>query len=305
MRWSLAAVMLTGLFGRAGAESVDDMLGPREIAVGEAMRGGATGATGVGMNPAGLPLNREFVFEGGFGYRPTDSASLVSVSACDSTNPMPGCFFYSYAGANPELDGGMTGKRRGHVGGIALSRQFVPRVLVGMTTKYYDFESNMTGERNAHGVTFDLGATLRVTQMVNLGVVGQNLWASDENPEFPRTLGGGLMARPIPSLAMTFDMRWKLDGEETSARFGGGIEWFLRTRNNGYPIRLGAIRDNNSKANYVSGGLGFATMKWGVDVGARRQFDGGDETLVIASMRFWHARMPAPSLDGQPNAFDQ
>src|SRR5688500_11158269 len=73
MRW-FAAVMLLGLSSRAEAESLDDMLGPREIAVGEAMRGGATGASAIGLNPAGLPLNRELVFEGGYGYRASDSA---------------------------------------------------------------------------------------------------------------------------------------------------------------------------------------------------------------------------------------
>ena len=149
-------------------------------------------------------------------------------SACPRATrptPLPGCFFYSYAGANPELDGGMTGKRRGHVAGIALSRQFVPRVLVGMTTKYYDFESNMTGERNARRRDVrprrhparDADDEPRRRRLRTCG-------RSDEYPEFPRTLGGGLHGAPDPVARAEFDMRWKLDGEETSARFGGGIE---------------------------------------------------------------------------------
>src|SRR5262245_60986581 len=36
----------------AYADSLDDQLGPREIAVGEAMRGGAVGATGISLNPS-------------------------------------------------------------------------------------------------------------------------------------------------------------------------------------------------------------------------------------------------------------
>ena len=112
--------------GVAGADSLNDQLGPREIAVGEALRGGATGAAGVDLNPSGLPLNRELVFEGGYGYRAADSASLIGVSACDSTNALPGCFFYDYAGASPEL-GGMTMHRTTHVGGF-LYMYFVPRL---------------------------------------------------------------------------------------------------------------------------------------------------------------------------------
>src|SRR5204863_6149982 len=112
------------------ADSLNDVLGAREIAMGEALRGGATGASSVDLNPAGLSLNRELVFEGGYGYRATDSASLVAVSACDSTNAVPGCFFYDYAGSNPELDG-MTSHRATHLGGLALSRMVVPRLLIG------------------------------------------------------------------------------------------------------------------------------------------------------------------------------
>lgn len=297
MRLPFCAVSLVLAAGTAGADGLQDQLGPREIAVGEAMRGGATGATAIGLNPAGLPLNRELVFEGGYGYRASDSASLIGVSACDSTNLMPGCFFYGYAGSSPELMG-MEGSRTMHVGGLALSRQFLPRVSVGQTTKYYNFDSTMTGEASASGFAFDLGATIRLTQLINLGLSAQNLWASEKTEALPRALGGGLHARPLPSIAIGFDMRWDLDNDNAT-RYGGGLEWFIRPKQNGYPIRVGAVRDNGLGATYVSGGLGMATMKFGLDVGARRQVKGGDETLILASMRFFGPRMTTPSLDGE------
>ena len=78
---ALGVLSVAALAGsaRASADSLDDLLGPREIAVGEAMRGGATGEIAADLNPSGLPLNRELVFEGGYGYRAADSASLVGV----------------------------------------------------------------------------------------------------------------------------------------------------------------------------------------------------------------------------------
>ncbi len=283
---------------RAENDSQADLLGPREVAVGEAMRGGATGASAIGLNPAGLPLNRELVFEGGYGYRASDSASIIGVSACDSTNAMPGCFFYDYIGASPEI-GGISGKRRTHVGGLALSRLLVPRILIGATTKYYSFKSDMMGDASASGFAFDLGATVRVTQIVNLGVSVQNLWASEESPQFPRAVGGGFHARPLQMLALGFDMRWKLDGEDRSARYGGGAELFLRSgRPIGFPIRVGGLRDNGADATYLSGGVGLAAARWGLDVAARREVAGGDETMVMASMRFFGPRMASPALGG-------
>jgi len=288
---------LTGS-ARADADSLNDLLGPREIAVGEALRGGATGGTAADLNPAGLPLNRELVFEGGYGYRASDSASLVGVSACDSTNAIPGCFFYNYAGASPEL-GGMTLHRTTHAGGLALSRMIVPRILLGATAKYYHFTSDMAGESSASGTAFDLGATVRVTQTVNLGVSAQNLWATTESPEFPRAVGGGVYARPIPMLALSFDMRWKLDGSDHSARYGGGAELFLRGDGGqtGYPIRVGALHDNGLGGTYLSVGLGYATATWGIDLAGRREIKGGSESMIIASMRFFGPRLGAPPLE--------
>jgi hypothetical protein len=293
----LAVTCLLGT-ARAETDSLDDLLGPREIALGEAMRAGATGASAIGLNPAGLPLNRELVFEGGYGYRVSDSASLIGVSACDSTVAMPGCFFYDYAGSSPELDG-MTGSRSTHVGGVTLSKMILPRIMIGGAAKYYDFNSDMIGEDSASGFAFDLGATVRLSELINLGVAAQNLWASEKSSQFPRALGGGVLARPLPSLGISFDMRWKLDGDDNRIRYGGGAELFLRGSRGqtGYPIRIGGLQDNNLGTTYVSAGVGMAGLKWGIDLGARRAVRGGDETLILASMRVFGPREAAPSLD--------
>jgi hypothetical protein len=116
----------------------------------------------------------------------------------------------------------------------------------------------------------------------------------------PRALGGGVLARPLPNLALSFDMRWKLDdiaGQGKGARYGGGAELFVRGGDNGYPIRVGALHDSGLGATYMSGGLGLASLKWGVDISARREVKGGNETLVIASMRFFGPRMAAPPIE--------
>jgi hypothetical protein len=157
----------------------------------------------------------------------------------------------------------------------------------------------MTGESNASGTAFDLGATLRLTDMINLGISGQNLWESSSTPEFPRALGGGIYAHLASALALSFDARWRLDGTDRSARFGGGGELFLTGNHgqSGFPIRAGALHDNGLGATYFSAGLGYASINWGIDVAGRREVKGGDETLIIASMRFFGPRMPAPAME--------
>ncbi len=291
--------MVMSLIGSAYAEgdALVDTLGPREIAVGEAMRGAATGASAIGLNPAGLPLNRELVFEGGYGYRLSDDASMVGVSACDSTAATPGCFYYSYTGSSPEL-GGMTQSRRTHMAGMSLAYPVSPRVFLGSSVKYFNFDSDVMSEEKASGFNWDIGTTVRISDLVNIGAAGYNLWGAD-SPEFPRAVGGGVLARPVPSLAFSFDARWKLDGDDHSARYGGGAELFLRPSNgqSGFPLRAGALRDNGLGATYLSGGIGYATMKVAVDVAARHAISGNDDTLFIASMRFFGPRLRAPAID--------
>ncbi|HTL32644.1 MAG TPA: hypothetical protein VL326_05950 [Kofleriaceae bacterium] len=294
-----ALVIVMSLMGSAYAEgdALVDQLGPREIAVGEALRGGATGASAIGLNPSGIPLNRELVFEGGYGYRLADQASLVGVSACDSTSAIPGCFYYSYAGSSPD-DAGMSLSRRTHMAGSSIAYPITPRVFLGSSIKYFHFNSDVPGEMKASGFNWDIGTTLRITDLVTIGATGYNLWGAD-SPEFARALGGGVLARPSTMLAVSFDARWKLDGNDHSARYGGGAELFLSPGNgqSGFPIRAGALRDNGLGTTYLSAGLGYASMKLAIDVAGRFAVTGKDDTMFIASMRFYGPRLRAPALD--------
>ena len=284
-------IVISSLIGTAHADgdSLVDSLGPREVAVGEALRGAATGASAIGMNPAGLPLNRELVFEGGYGYRLADDASLIGVSACDSTSALPGCFYYSYA-AND--------MHHTHVAGSSLAYPVTPRVSLGTSVKYFNFSSDVMSEPKSSGFTFDAGTTLRVTDLVNLGVAGYNLFGKDST-EFNRAIGGGIMAKPLPSIAFSFDARWKLESGDHTVRYGGGGELFLRSGNGqtGFPLRVGALHDNGLKSTYLSAGIGMASMKFAIDIAGRLAVSGADDTLIIASMRFFGPRLAGPSLD--------
>jgi hypothetical protein len=295
-----AAVIGIGAFAcalHAGAAHADltDSLNPREVAVGDAMRAGAIGSA-ARSNPAGLPLTSELVFEGGYGYRGFDSASVVGISACDSTNAAPGCFYYDYITSSPEVEG-MGVSRKSHLVGATLSRRLTPRIFIGTGVKYHRFSSMMPGEKDEKGFTYDIGGIVRVTDTINLGVVGYNL-IGDTSPQFPRAFAAAAQARPMASLTASFDALWNLDADGKDGRYGGGLEYFLATQQGqmGYPIRLGGVHDVGADASYVSGGIGLATLKMGFDVGARRQVKGGDEMLILASLRFFGPRQATPGI---------
>jgi hypothetical protein len=293
----LGALVVAGAPARA--DSNDDFLTPREVAVGEAMRASATGQIGPDMNPSGISLNRELVFEGGYGYRSVDKASLISASACDSTTAMPGCFFYHYAGTSPSTLQDLDVHTTTHVGGISLSHLLTPRLSFGSTVKYFHFSTDVPTQSNASGWAFDFGATLRLNNTINLGASAENLWTTNDTPEFPRTLGGGVYARPISMLAVSFDMRWRLAGNEQAARYGGGAQLFLPVSGGqgGLPISGGVLHDNSLAATYISGGLGYTASSWSIDVAGRHAVSGPKDNMVIASLRLYGPRMAPLSVE--------
>jgi hypothetical protein len=146
------------------------------------------------------------------------------------------------------------------------------------------------------GFNWDIGSTVRLTETANLAVVGYNLWGA-ESAQFPRGVGAGFLIRPTPALAASFDAVWNLDvpEDESTGRYGGGLEYFLTGKNGmvGYPLRAGAVHDVGQEATHLTAGVGFASMKMGIDVAARRQVaGGGDELLVTAAIRLFGPRQP-------------
>jgi hypothetical protein len=287
----LLSLLVLGDVARADADGLSDALGPRELALGGGMRAASIGALGTSLNPAGTALTRELVFEGSYGYRPDDSASLVALTACDSTNAVPGCFYYRYASVTPTLAGGMDLHQRSHVGGMTLSRPVSPRFILGVGVKYWNVARDDMSDEADSGVNWDLGSLLRVTDTLNLAVVGYNIKGSTST-EFPRAMGAGATLRPSPALAVTFDGLWDLDTDGATGRYGGGLEYFVSTQQGkvGYPLRAGALHDV-ARGTFISGGLGFATPKMGLDVGVQKQVADGDELQISASLRVFGPRM--------------
>jgi hypothetical protein len=292
--FATAALCVASLAGsaRADANSLTDHFGPREIAIGESMRADARGHLSTTLNPAGLALGDNLVFEGTYGFRPGDSASAIAVSACDATVAVPGCFYYNYFSAEPEI-GGASMSRRSHQFGMTAARPLTPRVLVGVNSKYFDYNSNLDGEEDASGFAFDAGLILRATNTVSLAGVGYNLIAAD-SPQYPRALGTGITVRP-GRLAIGLDAVWNLEANEgeKGGRYGLGAEYFLLPGPDaGYPLRAGVVRDSGLGATFVTAGLGYVTPKLGIDVGARREVGGGDELMVHAGIRIFGPSVP-------------
>ena len=282
-------VLAPASIARADSRVLGDLFGPREIAVGESMRADARGHLATTLNPAGLSLSKQLVFHGSYGFRGEDSASAVAVSACDSTVPFPGCFYYNYFAAEPAVAGANM-SRRLHQFGVTMSRAITQRLLIGVNSKYFDYNSNLDGEEDSSGFAVDAGLILRATEGANLAFVGYNLVAKD-SAQYPRALAAGASVRPFGSLSLSFDALWEVGGDDemkSGGRYGGGGEFFLSSDSqSGFPIRGGVVYDDALDATYATGGLGFVSTRLGIDIGLRKQVEGGDELMVHAGLRLF------------------
>ena len=283
----LATALVLAAASPAAADVLDDALGPRELATGEARRADVSGGQATSLNPAGLPLTRDLTFEGSYGYRSTDAASLVSASACDSTNVAPGCFYYRYAGGDT-ADGR---HQRTHIAGLTLARPLNARAMIGAGAKYVNARGAAAdGSEDATGFNWDVGLLVRLTDQFNLAATGYNLFGTD-NAAIARTVAGGASFRPSPALGAAFDARWNLSADGATGRYGGGLEYFASTADGqtGFPLRAGVVHDV-AAGTFVTGGLGIATVKYALDIGARKQVKDGDDLQLSVSLRVFGPR---------------
>jgi hypothetical protein len=280
-------VLGLSVFASGFARADEDVLSPRAIGVGEALRAAATGAIAATLNPAGIVTSRSYVIEGSYGFRPDDKSHIQMVSICDSVTTRVGaCIYYKHLSADPSEDG----DRSLHDVGITLAAPLGPNFAIGVTNRYVNYAESVMEEvpvdTSKKGLMLDAGVTFRVLSPLSVAVVGYNLFGGDEQ-RYARALGGGIAFTAAQKLLIAADVKYDFEAEST--RMGGGAEYLFSGADaqQGLPIRLGYVYDTEGKASYVTGGLGFVTPRVGLDLGARKQVTEGDELMMQFSLRLF------------------
>jgi hypothetical protein len=135
----------------------------------------------------------------------------------------------------------------------------------------------------------DGGLIVRASDRLNLALVGYNLVGHDASA-FPRGVGAGVALYPMPNLLVAGDARWNLEIEgDSPGRWSAGAEYFFASpgAQAGYPFRAGYVYDELTSAQYVSGGLGYATARVALDVGLRKQVAEGDDMMLQFGLRLF------------------
>jgi hypothetical protein len=283
----VAGLLLGSLvFATGFARADEDVLSPRAVALGEALRAAASGALAAILNPAGIVTTRTYVIEGSYGYRPDDKSHIQMVSICDSVTTRVGaCIYYRHLSADPSE----MGDRTLHDVGITAAIPLGANLAFGLTNRYVSYADSVMEavpvDTSKKGFLLDAGMTFRVMAPLSVAIVGYNLVGADD-VRYARALGGGI-AFNAGRLLVAADMKYDFGVE--AARFGGGAEYLFSGADaqQGIPLRLGYVYDSEEKGSYLTGGLGFVTPRVAIDLAARKQVAEGDELMMQFSLRLF------------------
>jgi hypothetical protein len=294
MRALLSVATLSLLSSTAlAAGEITPLANGRALGMGGALRGAAAGDAALALNPSGMSLLRAYALEGEYLHGSGRSENDAHVSIVDSTSAfnVAGGLYYTYLSASP---GGDAPDRSGHEGGFALSVPFGEKIFLGATAKYVRLTTKggaAMADDVTKGLTFDVGATLRPTTFLGIGIVGYNLNDLHDR-RLPFAVGGGITASPMDELLLAFDVLWDRHagaGDQAAVHLMGGAEYTFARR---VALRAGAgHRGGALTGTYVSGGLTLVSEVGALDGGVQRGLGDLDETLFVISARLF---IPAP-----------
>ncbi|HSY37999.1 MAG TPA: hypothetical protein VLA79_00685 [Polyangia bacterium] len=301
---ALLAIALTSAVA-ANARAFEEFTPTEALGMGGASRAWAIGDEGPLLNPSGMSLTKAYTIDGTYGYASRLSDQFLHASIVDSTSPfnLAGGLYYTYHSSSPS---GLSA--HGHEGGLALSFPFGPYVSIGATLKYFKLEDADVFNNHDGGLTFDVGATIRPTQVVSLGLVGTNL-RDLVTSQATQALGYGVALIPLTNMLVVADglTRFTADNETgrkgTSLMGGAGYTFVGKLA-----VRAGGGYDASTGNGYLTFGLSGVSEIGAFDGGVRQDLtrsmlaSGAEvrETVLQVSLRlFIPASQTDPSLDMQ------
>jgi hypothetical protein len=254
--------------------------GPRAIGMGGALNALGTSTEAMYLNPANLPLSRNYHFELLGSYMPEAQRYTLGGAVVDSSSSR---LAGGFAGAGSCQDCFASAGLHRNITDIrlAVAYPFGTIVSIGGVVRYLHvdqgtsigpFGQSLASDGTPNGAllstfTVDAGITVTPTPRLRFGLVGHNL--TDPGTGLaPSTLAGG-----VGYQGGIFALEADLLGDFTTyghpeARIMAGGEVFLGQH---VPLRLGYRYDDGSTSHAVFGGIGYIAKQWGVE------FSGGGD----------------------------
>ena len=244
--------------------------GVRPTGMGMAFTGVATGTGGLFHNPAGIASRMMYAIDGTYEYTP--NGSVLNAAVVDSkTNPdVSAGVAYSYFFGRDDF-----ATSSGHSARLALAFPVLPeRVSVGVGGRYLNTTVDEVQVMN--GVTIDAGALFQATDLIQVGLAGQNLIDLCDDPSChlvaPTLISGGAAVGDESTILVSADGGVDLtsDPEAVHPFFEAGAEYFAGGT---VPLRLGFQHLGATSQQLITAGAGVRMQTAGVDFGFRMDLD--------------------------------
>lgn len=271
----------------------------RGLATGTGLRSSAISSSALAYNTAALPLGGLYHIEGNLDFQPSNKVFGLGAAVVDSVTSKlaAGISFRGFISSADTSD-----ENRRDFDGIdvylGLGYPLGEAVSLGLAGRYNNFwrsdvfVDDFENETDTEDVTLakglNLDASLRIMPANNLqfALLAYNVVYDKRDSPYVPVMVGGSFSFNIDKYATL-----GLDGLADVTSFdgvqflvGAGGEYFI---SGVVPIRLGYRFDTGRKQHDVTGGVGYTDRHFGVDLSLRQRVAGGDETRLMAALRFY------------------
>lgn len=269
---------------------------PRSAAFGGGLRALSNSLEAVYLNPANMATSRLYHIAGAGVIAPQARRQTYGGGAVDSLlnqQRIAGGVAIAHTSLDPDgLDRKTLDLR------FALAMPLSDMIFVGAALKHLTAHQNgyprsvglppslaaagLRGDKIWSQVSFDAGVTVKPTSGFSLAIVGTNL----TNPELglaPLTLTGGA-GFGTPDFSIELDVGADFTTfQETTVLVMGGGELLVADQ---FPVRVGYRYDEGTGQQALSGGLGYLSKEFAIEVSARVGVTGPADTAYIFGLRY-------------------
>ena len=275
-------LILPSSFAHAGI--FEEHSGVRSAGMGGAHRALGTSNEAIYLNPATIASFARFGIDLELAYQKPEKLRRMRVSAVDSKTSAVA------AGIGHEIIQDAPGYASLKRTSLSVAHRLGQYASFGTTGHYIEGTRTVDGEEvDFTTLNTDIGFSLNLSDLIQLGVSWHNLADSDEQTLSPESVGLGF-AIGSQILVGVFDVRLEEDGQgESQASYHAGAEIFL---GGAIPIRAGYSRDaldpeTNQKHHRITGGIGYVTKTGALDMAIDKSLtDSKNWTLVTAIKLF-------------------
>jgi hypothetical protein len=266
----------------------------RSLATGGAMRALGNGTTAPYLNPANMALGRVYRIEAFGQLTPEVTRALGGATIVDSitsSTRIAGALSAVGGVVDPQgLDRTLLDVR------AAVAYPIGDRFFIGLGGRYLRMTQRGTGPLGkstisgglpdgafVDNMTFDAGVTVRVTDQLHIGLVGQNL-THPGHGLLPTTVGGGI-GYGGKDFSLEADAVADFDtwGKTTVRAMAGG-EYLAGDH---YPLRLGYRFDQGPSVHMISGGIGYVGKEFAIELSTRRTLSTSiNATMFVLSLTY-------------------